>query len=218
VLICRYKPSRSAAGASVKRLGRFAKDYAWLGTVLVAVGTAVWAVVTYLQNAKLEYLKDFNSKQISTLFSVAETVSSLVAEADQQKWDDHTRTFWSLHYGDLVLFENPGIECAMTYFGAKLNSVHFQNRHQLATYAFSVSSELRKFIKELNANEWRINLATLTGAKNEISPALGLKGEPTTVTFDPEIKKKIDAKCSSYMLPPADADSGNAGSSPDRKP
>ena len=201
----------------MKRLGRFVKDYAWLGTVLVAVATAVWAVVTYLQNAKLEYLRDFNSKQISTLFSVAETVSSLVAEADQQKWNDHTGTFWSLHYGDLVLFENPGIECAMTYFGAKLNSVHFENRHQLATYAFAVSSELRKFVKDLNANEWRINLVTLTGAKNEISPALGLKGERTTLTFDPEIKKKIDAKCSSYMAAPADSDSTNAGGEPGQK-
>jgi hypothetical protein len=207
-----------AVGPSVKSLGRFVKDYAWLGTVLVAVGTAVWAIVTYLQNAKLEYLKDFNGKQISTLFTVAETVSSLVAEADQQKWNDHIRAFWTLHYGDLVLLENPGIECAMTYFGAKLNSVHFQDRHQLATYAFSVSSELRKFIKELNANEWRINLATLTGAKNEISPALGLKGEPTTFEFSADIKKRIDGKCHPYVAPPADSDSENAGSAPDRKP
>jgi len=179
------------------------KNYGWLGTAIVTVGGAIWAVTRYLQNAKLEYVKDFNTRQLNTFFKTAETVANLVAEIDQQKWGQHQTTFWHLYYGDLVLFENPGIECAMTYFGAKLNNTEFAKRGELGPYAFAVSQELRKFIETLNQNDWRINLTNLVGAKDQVRPILGLKSEPLG-----DLKKKIEPMCSEYMKPPAEI--GNA--------
>lgn len=187
-------------------IGNFVKEFGWLGTVAAAVATAIWAVVIYLQNAKMEYIKDYDSKQTSTFFAVAETVSSLVAEDDPQKWNQQNQVFWSLHYGDLVLFEGPGIECAMTYFGAKLNATSFEKRQSLAPYAFAVSAELRKFIKQLNENGWKIDLAELTGLKAEIGPMLGLKGQRLSNNFNPDVQNKIDQKCHGYVAPPKDTD------------
>ena len=134
----------------------------------------------------------------------AETVSNLVAEPDQTKWNGHGAQFWALHYGDLVVFENPGVECAMTYFGAKLNAITFERRRELGPYAFAVSQELRKFIQHLNETEWKINLTTLAGARPDLTPVLGLKGERLVADFDHTIKSKIDAKCKAIMPPPID--------------
>jgi hypothetical protein len=188
----------------VSLLGDFVRDYGWLGTAIVTVAGAIWAVTRYLQNAKLEYVKDFNVKQINTFFKTAETVASLVAEVDQQKWTEHQTTFWHLYYGDLVLFENPGIECAMTYFGAKLNNTKFEGRGELGPYAFAVSQELRKFIENLNQNDWRINLTNLVGAKDVVRPILGLKSEALD-----ELKIKIKPMCGEYMNPPGEIGSAH---------
>jgi hypothetical protein len=193
----------SKARSFTKRLGDFVKEYGWLGTVLAALGAGIWGVVTYLENAKLEYLKEYNSKQTATFFAVSETVSSLVAEDDLGKWNQQNKAFWNLHYGDLVLFESPGIECAMTYFGAKLNTINFEKRQELGPYAFAVSAELRKFIKQLNQENWKIDLAELTGLKGDIAPLLGLKGERLTGSFNPEIQNKIDEKCRKFIVPPS---------------
>ena len=103
-----------------------------------------------------------------------------------------------------MLFENSGIECAMTYFGAKLNATQFDKRRELGPYAFAVSQELRKFIEQLNENEWRINLTTLTGAKIDLAPVLGLKGERLVPDFSQALKSKIDAKCKAFMKAPLD--------------
>ncbi len=72
-------------------IGRFVKEYGWLGTVIAAIATAIWAVTTYLQNARREYVKEFNTKQVTTFFTTAETVSSLVAENDAAKWNEPRR-------------------------------------------------------------------------------------------------------------------------------
>jgi hypothetical protein len=184
--------------------GEFTKEYGGLGTALAAIAAGVWAFTTYSENAKREYIKDFNTKQINTFFQTAETVSSIVAESDSQKWNEWSAKFWNLHYGDLVLFENPGIECAMTYFGFKLNATRFEGRGQLGPYAFAVSQELRRFIEQLNQREWKINLVALSGAKEDIAPLLGLKGERLVQDFNQTAKSQIDAKCKDYMAPPRD--------------
>jgi len=109
----------------------------------------------------------------------------------------HQVAFWALHYGDMVLFENSEVECAMTYFGAKLKAVGFQGRQDLGPQAYAVSAALRKLVGDLNNNGWKINLSTLVEAKTEVSPLLGLKGDPTLQ--EPAnysaLEKKIDAKC-----------------------
>jgi hypothetical protein len=187
-------------------LGNITKEYGGLGTAIAAIAAGVWAVTTYSENAKREYIKDFNTKQISTFFLTAETVSSMVAEPDQQKWNEWSAKFWNLHYGDLVLFEDPGIECAMTYFGAKLNATQFEGRGTLGPYAFAVSQELRKFIEQLNNNEWKINLLPLSGAKEDLAPLLGLKGERLVQDFSQATKSRIDAQCKNYMASPRDVE------------
>ena len=183
------------SGDAMQRIAGLVKDFGWLGTVAVAVITGVWAVTTYLENAKRDYVKDFNTKQIQTFFLTAETVSNLVAEQDQAKWTAYTAQFWALHYGDLVIFENPRVECAMTYFGAKLAETKFERRRELGPYAYAVSHELRDFIKYLNKKEWRINLATLTGAGTDVTPTLDLKSGQ-------QARSEIDKKCRPLMQPP----------------
>jgi 4-amino-4-deoxy-L-arabinose transferase-like glycosyltransferase len=56
------------------KIGALVKEFGWLGTVIAAVATSIWAVATYLNNAKRDYVKDFNTKQINTFFETAETV------------------------------------------------------------------------------------------------------------------------------------------------
>lgn len=92
----------------------------------------------------------------------------------------------------------------MTYFGAKLNSTAFERRRELGPYAFAVSQELRKFIQHLNETDWKINLTTLTGAKNDLDPVLGQKGGRLVSDFDKAIKSKINEKCKNIMTAPID--------------
>ena len=180
------------------RIGRFVKEFGWLGTAAAALAAGIWAVTTYLQNAKLEYTKDFNTRQMNAIFETTATVSSLVVEISPDEWNKHRAAFWKLHYGDLVLFEGPEIECAMTYFGAKLNATDFNQRYELGPRAFAVSAALRKFVADLNSNGWNIKLANLVGVKTEVTPILGLKEDPSIqdrkATYL-EVESRIDAKC-----------------------
>ena len=52
----------------MKWLGAFLKDFGWLGTAIAAVATGIWGVATYLDNAKRDYVKDFNTKQVPRSF------------------------------------------------------------------------------------------------------------------------------------------------------
>jgi hypothetical protein len=188
----------------MSRLGTFVKEFGWLGTAAATLAAGVWAVTTYLQNAKLEYTKDFNTRQMKAIFEATATVSSLVVEMSPDEWNKHRAAFWKLHYGELVLFEGPEIECAMTYFGAKLNATDFNKRYELAPRAFAVSAALRKFVADLNSNGWNIKLANLAGVKTEVTPILGLKEDPSLsdrMASFPEVEGKIDAKCRLLKAP-----------------
>jgi hypothetical protein len=185
------------------RLGNLVKEYGWLGTVLAGVGAALWAIYTNMENARLEYIKDFHTKQIDTVFMAAETVSSLVSEPEQQKWNDDEKAFWNLHFGQLVLFENHGIECAMANFGFKLSTTTFANRHELGPSAYFVSGELRQFVTALNNNGWKIDPSNLTDVKADLAEMLSWKDgrlafKATAADFKAtaaNFKKKIEAKC-----------------------
>jgi hypothetical protein len=47
----------------------------------------------------------------------------------------------------------------------------------------------------------------LSGAKNDLTPILGLKGERLVTDFSQDVRDKIDAKCKMYMAPPHDIES-----------
>jgi hypothetical protein len=171
------------------RIGRFVKEFGWLGTASATLVAGFWVVTTYLQNAKLEYTKDFNARQMNAMFETAATVSSLVAEDNKDEWDNHRAAFWKLYYGELVIFEGPEIECAMAYFGAKLRATDFSQRGELGPEAYAVSAALRKFVAELNSNGWNIKLANLLGVKMEVTPILGVKRDYA------DVKERIDQTC-----------------------
>ena len=67
--------------------GDFTKEYGVLGTAIAAIAAGVWAFTTYSENAKREYIKDFNTKQVNTFFDTAEAVSKIVSELGREKME-----------------------------------------------------------------------------------------------------------------------------------
>ena len=192
-------------------LRSFFKKYGLLGPAITALGGAVagvaagvWAAATYLHTAKLDYAKDFNTKQVSALFLAAETAAGLVAEIDEAAWNAQRTVFWKLHWGDLIVFENPEIECAATYLGAKLNITAFGSRNTLGPEVFALSNAVRKFITYKVENDWRIDLPDLVGAKAaSVAPLLGVKLTSEARDAYRATFQRIAGKCRTILVPPS---------------
>jgi hypothetical protein len=188
----------------------FIKRFRWLGPAVTALGSAVaavlvgaWAVTTYLHRAQLDYSKEFNAKQVSTLLLAAETAGNLVATIDFGEWTRQQEIFWRLHWGGLVVFENQEIECAMTYLGAKLNVTEFGERRKLGPEAFALSNAVRKSIEQKIKNGWKIDLPTLVGARAIVEQLLQVKGaDQEGVKAYPALVDKIEEKCRSVLRAP----------------
>ena len=132
-----------------------------VGGGIAGVIAGIWAATTYLHTTALEYRKEFNGKQIDALFSAAETAATLISETNELQWRDQRAMFWKLHWGELIVFENPEIECAATYLGAKLNATEFKDRNSLGPEIFALSNAIRKLITFKINNDWRIDLPEL---------------------------------------------------------
>jgi hypothetical protein len=105
----------------------------------------------------------------------------------------------------LVVFENPEVECAATYLGAKLNVTDFGQRPSLGPEAFALSNAVRKLITNKMNSGWKIDLPTLIGVKATfVQRLLDVKGVPTPEgkSAYPSIVNSIEEKCSAVLRAP----------------
>ncbi|MBM3528639.1 MAG: hypothetical protein FJX62_11140 [Alphaproteobacteria bacterium] len=138
-----------------------AKALAGLG-IVVAAG---WAVVTYATNKRLEFQKSFNDRQLEIVLLTAQAVGDLLA-SQEGDWDSAKARFWELYWGRLVLFEDKPIVNAMIALGNDLSSTSFKERIRLQSKVYNVSLALRNFLKERNAEDWKISFADIKEAQS----------------------------------------------------
>lgn len=190
---------------SMHTVATFGKEYRWVGTALATLVAGVWAVTKYVETTKFEYLKDFHTRQMTIIIDAAKTVANLVADNNQTDWSKQQEAFWKLYYGELIIFEDQKIECAMSYFGVKLIEINgnFENKNELEPYAVAVSTALHDFVTELNNSGWNIKLGDLVGAKASVAPLAGVKANaPADPAKVQAAKTAINDKCHTYINAP----------------
>lgn len=127
-----------------------------IGAIFTGIGLTVgatWAVLTYLNNKRLEFQRYFIERQVEIALITANTVGNLVG-CDEKEWNETRGRFWELYWGRLVLFEDGGVIAAMVALGEKLKTTQVEDRSNLANEVYKVSLQLRRFLEEKNKAYW----------------------------------------------------------------
>jgi hypothetical protein len=139
------------------------KKLGWLGTAMVTVIAGIWIAITYFNEQRLAYSKSFSDKQLEISYLTAEAVGGLVSARTADACEENREKFWTLFYGNLVLFESDATARAMGDLGTQLDKTTFETRQALRPFALHVSKSLRDYIDQRNSNDWRLSFEKLTG-------------------------------------------------------
>jgi hypothetical protein len=117
----------------------------------------VWAVLTYANNKRLEFQKNFNERQVGVVLEAASAAGNLIAGQEEKEWKEARARFWELYWGRLVLFEDEAVVNAMVKLGNKVGITPFEKRTELISEVYAVSRALRGFLQQKNDGDWRIS-------------------------------------------------------------
>ena len=155
-----------------------------LGPTMVAAGSAIWIVLTYLRQQKesrrqrleqaekdnitrmFEARKPFNDKQLALYSEVAQVTGRLVTSSNytSPEWTKNVRRFEQLFWTELSMVEDEGVKQAMQEFSKQLallikeddeGGASVNTFKALQQCSYRLASALRASI----ASSWLIKLA-----------------------------------------------------------
>jgi len=142
------------------------KKWGWAGSVVAIATGAIWGLLTFQHQARIEFQKPMVQRTIEFCVEIADVVGRLTDEPDQIKWQALKTQFWSLYWGRLVLVENQDVVGKMVTFKDAMEDKGFNERKQLGQAAYGVSLACRSQISGLMDEGWKLDTNILINFKN----------------------------------------------------
>ena len=142
-------------------MGEFVKSFGWLGTVAGAMFAAVWAFLTYEDQARIAFQKPIVDRTLELCFAISELTAQMVSDQDPPTWYKARNDFWTYYHGRLVLVESSELSSAMVGYGRAVAAMTPEHHETLGQNALAVSGACRKQIDALMSKGWKLDTGSI---------------------------------------------------------